>query len=235
MSGEPTCCRPFVLVTSNDVYVSFQVTGTQNADVNEQFPPLAGRRLVLASRSPRRRELLALLGVPFDVRPPDVDETPLPGESPLAMVGRLAFDKALAALGRVAAGAVVVAADTTVDVDGETVGKPDHEADAVQILRLLAGRTHQVHTAVAIAVGETLLSGSTTSDVTFAPMTDAEIDWYVSTGEPLDKAGAYGLQGTGGLFVESVRGSVSGVLGLPMAVVIRLLSDLGVGSPGLRN
>jgi septum formation protein len=187
---------------------------------------LDGRRLVLASGSPRRRELLGVLGLAFDVLPPDVDETPLAGESPLAMVERLAVDKARAVVERVAAGTVVVAADTTIDLDGETVGKPGDEADAARILRRLAGRTHQVHTAVAVAAGETLRAGSTTSDVTFAPMTDTEIEWYVGTGEPLDKAGAYGMQGIGGIFVAAVVGSVTGVLGLPMDLAIRLLADV---------
>jgi septum formation protein len=186
---------------------------------------LDGRRLVLASGSPRRRELLGLLGLAFDVLPPDVDETPLDGELPLAMVERLAAEKARAVIDRVAARTVVVAADTTVDIDGETVGKPDDEADAARILRRLAGRTHQVHTAVAVAAGEALCFGSTTSDVTFAPMTDTEIGWYVATGEPLDKAGAYGMQGIGGIFVAAVVGSVTGVLGLPLDVLIRLLAD----------
>jgi septum formation protein len=111
---------------------------------------LDGRRLVLASGSPRRFELLRLLGVAFDVLPPDVDETPLAGESPLAMVERLALDKARAVLERVAPGTVVVAADTTIEIDGENVGKPDDEADAARILRRLAGQTHQVHTAVSV-------------------------------------------------------------------------------------
>jgi septum formation protein len=187
---------------------------------------LDGRRLVLASGSPRRFELLRLLGVAFDVLPPDVDETPLAGESPLAMVERLALDKARAVLERVAPGTVVVAADTTIEIDGENVGKPDDEADAARILRRLAGQTHQVHTAVSVASGESLCSGSTTSDVTFVPMTDTEIEWYVATGEPRDKAGAYGMQGIGGLFVAAVVGSVTGVLGLPMDLTIRLLADV---------
>jgi septum formation protein len=187
---------------------------------------LDGRRLVLASGSPRRRELLGLLGLAFDVLPPDVDETPLAGESSLAMVERLAVDKARTVLRRVAAGTVVVAADTTIDVDGETVGKPGDAADAARILRRLAGRTHQVHTAVAVGAGETLRSGSTTSDVTFVPMTDTEIEWYAATVEPLDKAGAYGMQGIGGIFVAAVAGSVTGVLGLPMDLVIGLLADV---------
>lgn len=188
---------------------------------------LAGRQLVLASGSPRRRELLGRLGIPFAVRAPDVDETPLEGEDPVAMVERLAVAKALAVAGGLGTVAVVVAADTTVDVDGDNVGKPDDGAHAARILRRLAGRTHRVHTAVAVAADGSLRSASTTSDVTFAPMTDAEIDWYVGTGEPLDKAGGYGLQDLGGLFVESVTGSVTGVLGLPLDVTVRLLAEVG--------
>ena len=184
---------------------------------------LDGRPLVLASGSPRRRELFAQLGVAFDVVTPDVDETPLVGEGVDAMVRRLAAAKASAVA---FANAIVIGSDTAVEIDGEILGKPADPAEAVRMLRRLAGRTHRVHTAVAVSHGREVVSGETVSEVTFVEMTDDEIEWYAATGEPLDKAGSYGLQGIGGLFVESVTGSVTGVLGLPLDVVVRLLADL---------
>ena len=190
------------------------------------FPAaLSGRRIVLASGSPRRRELLALLGIAFDVVPADIDETPLPGEGVDEMVRRLAAGKAVA----VAAGPddVLIGSDTAVEVDGEILGKTADPADAARMLRRLSGRAHRVHTAVAVAVGRRITGeDETVSEVTFAAMSDAAVVWYVATGEPLDKAGAYGLQGIGGAFVESVTGSVTGVLGLPLDVVVRLLAGI---------
>ena len=183
----------------------------------------ADRRIVLASGSPRRRELLGLFGVEFDIVPADVDETPRAGETPVALVARLAAAKALAVAAGQPADAVVIGADTIVDVDGAILGKPIDAADAAAMLRQLSGRAHQVHTAIAVRAGGTAHSGSSTTDVTFAELSAAEIDWYVDTGEPLDKAGAYGLQGHAGIFVSSVVGSVSGVLGLPLDVLVRLL------------
>jgi septum formation protein len=176
---------------------------------------------VLASGSPRRRELFAQLGVAFDVVTPDVDETPLVGEGVDAMVRRLAAAKVSAVA---FANAIVIGSDTAVEIDGEILGKPADPTDAVSMLRRLAGRTHRVHTAVAVSHGREVVTGETVSEVTFVEMTDAEIEWYADTGEPLDKAGSYGLQGIGGLFVESVTGSVTGVLGLPLDVVVRLLA-----------
>jgi septum formation protein len=193
---------------------------------------LDGRPLVLASGSPRRRELVGLLGVAFDVVAPDVDETPLDGEGVDAMVRRLAVAKALAVE---AADAIVIGSDTAVELDGEILGKPADLADAMRMLRRLSGRLHRVHTAVAVRHGRHVAVDETVSEVTFVQMTDDEISWYVGTGEPLDKAGAYGLQGIGGAFVESVRGSVTGVLGLPLDVVVRLLADLGVDRPAPRD
>ncbi len=188
--------------------------------------PLGSRpsRLVLASASPRRRELLGLLGVPFEVVPADLDETPLRDEDVDAMVRRLAAAKALA----VDAGndTIVIGADTAVEIDGEILGKPTGTDHAARMLRRLSGRTHRVHTAVAAQRrGSVVGHGATASEVTFVAMSDAAIEWYVATGEPLDKAGSYGLQGIGGVFVESVTGSVTGVLGLPIDVVVRLLGD----------
>jgi septum formation protein len=183
--------------------------------------------LVLASGSPRRRELLGQLGLSFAVVPPDVDETPRPGERPLDLVRRLARDKAAAV-----DGAVVVAADTVVEVDGDVLGKPADPDDARRMLRRLSGRAHKVHTGVAVRAGDALAVDAVTTIVTFVPLQAAVVDWYVGTGEPLDKAGAYAIQGRGGVFVEHVRGSVSNVVGLPLTTVARLLTRLTGWAPG---
>jgi septum formation protein len=177
--------------------------------------------LVLASGSPRRRALLAQLGLTFTVVTPDVDESPLLGEQPRDLVRRLAAAKAAAVEGD-----PVVAADTTVEVDGEILGKPADPDDARRMLRRLSGRAHKVHTGVAVRAGERTLVDVVTTIVTFVPLQPVVIEWYVGTGEPLDKAGAYAIQGKGGVFVEHVRGSVSNVVGLPLTSVARLLTEL---------
>jgi septum formation protein len=179
-------------------------------------------RLVLASASPRRRELLGRLGLSFEVVPADVDETPEQGERPLALVRRLAATKAEAVDGD-----TVLAADTIVEVDGEILGKPADEADARRMLRRLSARSHRVHTGVAVRAGERLEVQSVTTIVTFVPLLPSAIDWYLATGEPFDKAGAYAIQGAGGVFVESIRGSVSNVVGLPLTTVAKMLQDAG--------
>jgi septum formation protein len=163
----------------------------------------------------------------FDVAVPDVDETPLPGEAPVDLVRRLAAAKAVAV-----AGDPVLAADTIVDVDGEVLGKPADADDARRMLRRLSGRSHRVHTAVAVRSGERLESEVVTTIVTFVPLQPAMIEWYIGTGEPLDKAGAYAVQGVGGVFVERVRGSVSNVVGLPLTTVARLLERMCGWKPG---
>ena len=167
--------------------------------------------------------MLGLLGIEFDVVPADVDETPLPSETPAALILRLAAGKATEVARGQASDAVVVGADTIVDVDGAILGKPGDVEHARRMLRLLSGRTHYVHTGVAVVTGGAMQCGTSTTAVTMVELTDAEIEWYVGTGEPLDKAGAYGLQGHAGIFVSSVAGSVSGVLGLPLNVLITLL------------
>ena len=156
---------------------------------------------------------------------PDVDETPLAGEAPGAMVTRLAVAKVSAVTSGQAGGTIVIGADTTVELDGRIIGKPSDKADAGRILAMLSGRTHHVHTAVAVGVaGGAMEGGSTCTEVQFAALEPAVIEWYVDTGEPMDKAGAYGLQGLGSILVSSVTGSVSGVLGLPLDVVAALLT-----------
>jgi septum formation protein len=182
------------------------------------------RGLILASASPRRRELLGGLGLRFETRSADVDETPHSGEEPEAYVVRLAREKA----GAVARpGELVLAADTTVVVDGEILGKPLDADDARRMLRQLAGREHEVLTGIALFEVERTAARADLSRVRMAPLTDEEIDWYVATGEPMDKAGAYGIQGLGSLFVEAVDGNYTNVVGLPVPAVYRLFAELG--------
>lgn len=179
---------------------------------------------MLASGSPRRRELLALLGVAFDVVPADVDETPRLAESPVDHVRRVASLKANAVAPR-RPDALVIAADTVVDLDGRILGKPDSAAEAARMLRWLSAREHRVHTAVVVADDVEVV----TTVVRFDELFDSDIDRYVATGEPLDKAGAYAIQGRGAAFVREVHGSVTNVIGLPLAEVRRLLVAAGFG------
>lgn len=185
----------------------------------------------LASASPRRRELLAQIGVPFEIEPADVDESQLADESAAAYVQRLANDKAAAVWERVAAAgrpAPVVAADTIVVVDRDVLGKPADEADAARMLTRLSGRGHVVMTAVTVRDGVGERTALASSEVRFRPTTAAERAAYCRTGEPLDKAGAYGIQGCGAVFVESLRGSYSAVMGLPLFETAALLGELGL-------
>lgn len=193
-------------------------------------------RLVLASGSPRRRELLGALGVLFDVRPTDVDETPGPTETPIDLVRRLAVDKASAGLDAAPERDVVVlAADTLVAVGGEVLGKPVDADDATRMLGLLSGTRHPVHTAVAVAwradgTAAALSVEVVTTWVTMRRLTDAEITDYVATGDPMDKAGAYAIQEIGDRFVEQVEGPFDNVVGLPMDVTRRMLAEAGLGT-----
>jgi len=182
--------------------------------------------LVLASQSPRRRELLGLLGLELEVRPAHADERRLPGEAPEAYVRRLAAEKAAAV-----EGALVLAADTAVVLGGEVLGKPRHPAEAREMLRALSGRDHVVLTGVCARRGERRAEAVVATEVSFAPLSAAQVDWYVATGEPLDKAGAYAVQGAGGVFVRAIRGSVSNVVGLPLHETTGLLRGLGVAMP----
>jgi septum formation protein len=175
-------------------------------------------RLVLASSSPRRRELLANAGYEFDIASPDIDESERPGEAPDAYVERLAREKCEAITGD-----LVLAADTTVALDGVIFGKPEDDADARRMLRALSGRAHHVHTGVALRRRGTVRSFVVTTEVVFVDLADHEIDAYIASGEPTGKAGAYALQGRGARLVSEVRGSVSGVIGLPMAEVAPML------------
>ena len=188
----------------------------------------APARLVLASASPRRRELLAQLGIEFEVRPSAADETPLEGETPEPMVLRLALAKA-----RVAArpGEIALGADTVVALDGELLGKPADAGAARAMLARLSGRRHEVWTGVALversAAGARESARAVSTAVRFRALDGAEIAAYVAGGEPLDKAGAYAIQGGAAAFVESVEGSWSNVVGLPLGVVRDLLARHG--------
>lgn len=182
----------------------------------------AAAELILASSSPRRHQLLSAAGVTFSVVSPDVDETPQADENPVVYVERLAREKASAVEGD-----FVVAADTTVACDGVILGKPVDDDEAVAMLRSLSGRNHFVHTGVAVRRGNDTASLVVSTEVTLATLTDAEISWYLSTGEHVDKAGAYALQGCAARFVTSINGSVSGVVGLPMAETMALLAAMG--------
>lgn len=191
--------------------------------------------LVLASASPRRRELLSGLGAVFAVRPVDLDETPRPGEAPRDYVLRLAIEKAAGGAARAASPderELVLAADTTVVLDGEILGKPEDEADARRMLGRIAGREHTVLTGVALheirEAGEPRRASTVeTSRVRMAAMSEEEIAGYVATGEPLDKAGSYAVQGLGALFVEEVFGNYTNVVGLPLPATRRLFAELG--------
>jgi len=184
--------------------------------------------LVLASASPRRSELLTSAGFRFSVEAADVDESPLPGENPEPYVLRVARDKArVVADRRRESGSIVLAADTTVAVDGEILAKPENESDAVRMLQMLAGRVHDVFTGVVVLGAGRELAEVVPTRVRLLPITFDEIHWYVKSGEPMGKAGAYGIQGRAARFVDWIEGSWSNVVGLPVATVYRLLRDLG--------
>lgn len=181
---------------------------------------------MLASSSPRRRELLSGLGLVFAVRAPNIDESLLPEETPAAHVLRLARAKAEAFAH---AGELVLGADTVVVVDGEVLGKPGSPAEARRMLARLAGREHQVLTGVAVHDAERALTVAAleSSRVRFADLDEARIAWYVDTGEPLDRAGAYAIQGLGSLLVAAVDGNYTNVVGLPLPLVERLVREAG--------
>jgi septum formation protein len=183
-------------------------------------------RVILASQSPRRRELLTLIGIAHEVLPADIDETVLAGEEPVPHCERLAREKAHTLALR-HPDALVIAADTIVVLDGHILGKPADAADARRMVRLLAGRSHTVHTAIAVAHGGRTESAVESVEVTFRTLTDAEIAAYVATGEPMDKAGAYGIQGWGATIVERVEGDYFSVMGLGLRRLIALLARLG--------
>ena len=195
-----------------------------------------GVRLVLASASPRRSELLRSVGLEFEVIPADIDESVRPDETPAAYAARLSAEKATVVAERVGSDVIVVAADTTVDVEGLILEKPVDADDARRMLRLLSGRIHLVHTAVTVlpsvqsfGVGSAKTGASETivveTSVEFVELTPETEDWYVATGEPFGKAGSYAIQGAGGALVRRLDGSVTNVIGLPLAETLVLISE----------
>ena len=188
-------------------------------------------RLILASASPRRAELLRAAGYAFDIVASEVDEATRGGESPSLYVRRLAADKSAAVAARAAADAIVLGADTTVVVDGEILAKPLDDADAGAMLGKLSGRRLEVITGISLRRGAFELGRVETTAVFFAPLTDEEIAWYVATGEGRDKAGAYAIQGFASRFIPRIEGSYSNVVGLPVAAVRELLTEISGTRP----
>jgi septum formation protein len=183
--------------------------------------------VVLASSSPRRRDLLNLIGIPHEVRPADIDETMRPREAPRRYAERLAREKASAFAVR-DPDLITIGADTVVVVNRKVLGKPSDAADAARMLGMLSGREHTVITAVAVARGQELRSAIEEVRVKFRRLRDDEIEAYIATGEPMDKAGAYGIQGFGATIVERVEGDYFAVMGLPLARLVGLMRDVGV-------
>jgi septum formation protein len=182
---------------------------------------------ILASASPRRRQWLEALQIPFEVWAPEVDETPLPDEEPEIMVERLARAKA-EIVAVVNPGRWVIAADTTVAVDHHVLGKPVDEADAARMLGLIQGRRHEVHTGLCLRKDDEIHSFVDTAEVYIRPVSEAQARWYASTGEPMDKAGAYAAQGIAAIFIERIEGSFPTVMGFPVERFAELVARLGL-------
>jgi septum formation protein len=192
--------------------------------------------LILASASPRRRDLLAACSIPFEIVPSMIDEHPLPDESPSAYVRRLALAKA-ESVAQDHPDAVVLGADTTVTIDGLILAKPESHDEARQMLHRLCGREHEILTGVAVVAGETAgcvgdrsAQAMVASRVLMRRFTAATVEWYIATGEPMDKAGAYAVQGLGGALVEWVKGSYTNVVGLPLGETLALLRRFGIAA-----
>ncbi|MGZ4789545.1 MAG: Maf family protein [Terriglobales bacterium] len=182
------------------------------------------RRLILASASPRRRELLAQAGFTFEVFPAQVNEDPRPDEDPITYVVRLARDKAQAVYAQFNDSEILVlGADTTVTLDGHILAKPENSADATRMLRMLSGRTHRVITGVAVASSTGIEVAAEVTGVQFLTITDEKIAAYIATGEPMDKAGAYGIQGHAARWIPRIEGCYFNVVGLPLALVTTML------------
>ena len=184
--------------------------------------------IILASQSPRRRELLERMGLPFRIITPDIDEHMERELPPGELVAAISAEKAGAVAAQAGPGAVVIAADTVVALDGAVLGKPADESDAARMLSALSGRTHQVFTGLTVACGADVRTVSEETAVTFRPLTAEEIAAYVRTGEPMDKAGAYGIQGYGCLLVEGISGDYFNVVGLPVCRLGKILARFGV-------
>ena len=188
--------------------------------------------IILASNSPRRRELLAQIGIrDFQILSPDVDETVEPGLSPARMVEALSLRKAQAAAGRAGADDLIIAADTVVALDGRVLGKPQDQGEAFAMLSALSGREHRVYTGVTVLGGGQAATEHEETAVAFRALSPEEIRDYIATGEPMDKAGAYGIQGVGALLVQGIRGDYCNVVGLPLFRLGRMLSGFRVKLP----
>lgn len=187
---------------------------------------LNGPHIVLASSSPRRRELLQQIGLEFEVNSFEIDESPYLHEAPADYVVRLAIEKARAAIGQLPTDTIVIAADTTVTIDGQILGKPVSQADAFAMWQRLSGRDHFVMTGVAVAKNQTVLHRRVTTEVHFAHLTPANMLAYWQTGEPIGKAGGYAIQGKGAAFIPKIHGSYSNVVGLPIFETMDLLREI---------
>jgi septum formation protein len=196
-------------------------------EVSQGAPDPSALRIVLASQSPRRRDLLSLIGIPHSVRPANIDEAVLPGEHALACVERLARTKAMA-IAALDPDAIIIGADTVVVIDDRVLNKPADAAEARAMLGTLQGRNHLVYTAVCVSGYGRVAAGVEPVQVRIRLLTDTEIDAYIATGEPMDKAGAYGIQGYGATIVEWIEGDFFAVMGLPLVRLIRLLREIGV-------
>ncbi|WP_333971028.1 Maf family protein [Alteromonas mediterranea] len=194
------------------------------------------KSVVLASASPRRTALLKQMNIAHTIQPADIDESPRLNETPLSLVSRLAAEKGLAVKAKLASkqtltdDTVILASDTLIAFNGQSVGKPENKADAKRILTMLSGNTHEVLTAISVLNNTRQQTQVITTSVTFAALTDEQITAYWETGEPADKAGSYAIQGIGGEFVVSINGSASAVIGLPLYETRQLLNEFGVVS-----
>jgi septum formation protein len=204
----------------------------QARDAGVELNSIAGKELLLASTSPRRAEILRAVGWPFTVFPVSIDESPKPSEPAAAYVERLAYEKAAAATQQQPrTSGLVLGADTVVVVDGLMLGKPRDREDARRMLRLLSGRWHEVLTGVALVRdGETpeRSVAHETTRVHFSSLAEEEIEWYVATGEPMDKAGAYAVQGRAALFIEAIDGDFWNIVGLPVRLVYKLAREMSL-------
>jgi septum formation protein len=185
-----------------------------------------GGELILASKSPRRKELLTEMGLSFRILTEETDESYPSSLHPRDAAQYLAEKKARAVASVAPVGSVILASDTIVEVDDEPYGKPTDDADAARMLRILSSRAHNVHTGVCVIQGERVLSGVDSTAVHFLPLNEEDIAWYIATREPMDKAGAYGIQGLGGRFISHIEGHMDTVIGLPCKLVAKLLAEL---------
>lgn len=183
--------------------------------------------LILASSSPRRKQWLESLSIPFEIMAPDIDETPTEAEDPAYLVLRLAKGKA-ALISAANPGRWVLAADTTVAVDHHTLNKPVDTEDAVRMLLLIQGRRHEVHTGMCLQRDQNVYAFVDTAEVFLRPLSEAQARWYVASGEPMDKAGSYAAQGIAALFIERIEGSFATVMGLPVERLSALMQELGL-------